>query len=1233
MNIASLEPPPSATRPAAETGPGELVVRLRHLLDQNRRRWRVVILLEAIGWAVALPLAYLWLAFFLDTQWHLPFAGRVVACLGAVAGVAWAVRHLRQRWRQLQLTEDEVALAIERQTPGRVHNRLINAIQLARLAPAETRHLSEAVIQENYERLQQVHLEQAARLRPALLRAGVAILVILVGAGLWLWEPARFANSAARILLPLAPIDPLYRTRLDIEPGDIEAAGDIPIRITIHGERPASLTLYKRAQGKLGNEAIQVPDDGSVSHTFRDVAQSFVYAVRGGDYMSPYFQVTVPQKISLTRVRVTYHYPAYTALDPKAVESTAGELEAIEGTRAAVTFVLDQSADSMVMLVDSPGGNAKREPVALSRSADGREFTGEITFDQAVAYRLDIIQGQRAAQNLGPYPIRVLKDQEPKLELAGLERRTDVQVDSILPLKITASDDFGLEKVGLFVRRVTGVVGKGEEPWEPVVTWDVGRKTVFQLAHDLPVAGLNVAEGEKVELALRAIDTAPARQGVWTTGPVYELSVGGEGAGLQRIYEQILRSEAELKALIAAEQVQLGRLVEWLKKVDGQDGLRWDDPKNLDMLHAAVQKLSTEQAAVQKLAGPIVRSMPTQAGNVRIALGLLADTEMVRAQRILDSVPGRDPMPAKRTALTDARLTQDRIIRSMQDLAEQYAAFRADWELVNMVPFTKMLAERQTKMADFSRQLAVAPAKGAEAFQRQSMQRRQTKVGELCKLIVPAFTGIAERLKEQDAELATAHGSAAATLQSDALHQPMTAAADEAKGGQWTEAAQHQATAAQTLTDLHARLREAQLKATQRALAALKEKAKSDLAAQKELEKLEPGSKEAFVDFPHGFKVEDMVRVWEVAGRKKYTKDPRNEPDFKKSELMAYDKDAINLKEDSGVRQDPYALKLGKQSEGTVPLKFIPKDKEKNKVKPFIQEQFDDLVGKLLEEADELHKNYQSLNLSTNQNNNDPGEISKMSGALNSTGAVAATGNKKPPTLESGGVSRTGRQGARAYGMIADEDGFNRKGRDKALEGQGEIADQAGKNKMHKTDENQTDFSTGVGGKKIDSDDSHFSLHDAGKWKDEYAKRMEKPQQKEYIVERQGDKFDAKAAKELRDLTSKQEQVIERLKSIKKELKNLYLPTEHLDELARALIGNLENLKERPDPELFRLQLQALDRLRGALRLFQTAGASFQPSLPRERAVKGRVLDAPPQPAFPGYEEAVRQYYLKLATR
>jgi hypothetical protein len=109
--------------------------------------------------------------------------------------------------------------------------------------------------------------------------------------------------------------------------------------------------------------------------------------------------------------------------------------------------------------------------------------------------------------------------------------------------------------------------------------------------------------------------------------------------------------------------------------------------------------------------------------------------------------------------------------------------------------------------------------------------------------------------------------------------------------------------------------------------------------------------------------------------------------------------------------------------------------------------------------------------------------------------------------------------------------------------------------------------------------------------------------------------------------------VIERIKAIKKELKNLYLPTEHLDELAAGLEANLQSLKDRPDAELFRVQLETLDKLRGALKVFNGANTGFQPSLPRERAVRGRVLDEPTRLVIPGYEEAVKNYYKKLATQ
>ncbi|MBI2805819.1 MAG: hypothetical protein HYX68_12640 [Planctomycetes bacterium] len=1215
----------------------DILARLRGLVDANGRRWKKVILLEAVGLAVAAPLGYLWAVFLLDNLWHLSLFGRVLASLGLLVGVGAAGAHLWQRWRSVQLSEDQVALAIERSTVGGVQNRLINALQISRGDKPADQQLSEAVVQENCDRLEQIKLEQAAQMRPAIVRMSIAGVLILIGLGFWLISPDQFSNAATRIFLPLARIDPLYRTLLEVDPGDVEGAGDITISIAIKGERPQNLILIKRVEGKRFTETIAVdPSAGPVVYTFRDVRQTIDYAVRGGDFTTPTYRITVPTHASLGRVRVTYQYPAYTN-EPNRTVETRGDLEALRGARAQVTFVFDTPVDSASVLLDI--GKPAPKMQALTRVSP-REFSGEIALDGALSYRLETLQGDQPVETSKAYPIRTLKDQEPKMEITGIDRRSEFAIDSALTLNLTASDDFGLEQVGLFYRRAalddTGSGGAAranlDEGWQSIEIWQGGQKRAFtQAKYNLALAALQAAEGDRIELALRARDTDPARKGVWTTGPIFEIQVGGDGALLQIQYERIIRSEKDLRKLVLAEQESLNYTIVWLRKLDGGGDLRWDDPKNIDALHAAVKSFRAEQGRLQKEAGRAAQAMLPLTGNLRIALGMLADTEMLRLQRIHDAVPVRETPKDKRAALADARATQERIIRSLEEILQQYQAFRSDWELSYMIPFTKMLAERQAKMRDQSR-LTAAKGAGQNGLAAKSMHRRQLKMLDLCKLIQPAFTGLAARLELQEPEVASAFLAGSKMLASDALLKPVAQAADDAQAGRWSDASQHQAQAAEKLTAIYELLRKAQSDAAQKALAALKEKAKSDLEAQKELEKLTPGSTEAFLkDYPDKLKLEDLMRIRDIAGAKKRTdKNPGEEPDLKNTTLLEVDPKKIELKEDSGVRQDPYTLKLGKIAEKTPILKMYKASKE-NVVKPFVQEKFDDLVGKLLEETEELNKNYQSIKLSTNQNNNDPGEIGKVGGALNSTGAVTATGNKKPPTMESGGLSRTGRQGARAYGMVADDEGVNRRGRDKALDGKEQVADQKGTLKMKNSDDMQKDTATGVGGKKVESDDNHFSLHDAGKWKDEYAKRMEKPQKKQYIVERIGDKMDAKTAALLRDFTSKQEQIIERLNAIKKELRNLYLPTEHLDDLASQLESNLASLKEQPDPELFRQQVQTLDKLRAAMRVFRNASPGFQPSLPRERAIQGRVLDGPPTPGLPGYEDAVRQYYLKLA--
>jgi len=165
----------------------------------------------------------------------------------------------------------------------------------------------------------------------------------------------------------------------------------------------------------------------------------------------------------------------------------------------------------------------------------------------------------------------------------------------------------------------------------------------------------------------------------------------------------------------------------------------------------------------------------------------------------------------------------------------------------------------------------------------------------------------------------------------------------------------------------------------------------------------------------------------------------------------------------------------------------------------------------------------------------------------------------------------------------------------------------------------------------VDAPKTSFSTKDAGQWTDDMAERMRAPQAANQIVERQGAPLDPRIAALLRDTSSRQEQLITRIKAVKKEYDRLYLPTEELDEIAAKLAANLDQLKESPDAEVFRKQVELLDQLQGVFIVFDSPTGQYEQSVPRDQVTRGSILDEPARPTTPGYEEPVQWYFKNIA--
>jgi len=1223
-------------KPREQDKPGSATVRdqIAALVEYNRALWKRLIVVEGLGLTLAAVVGYFLLALLLDNALLLPVFGRLVAVCGLVlCMVALGVRLVR-RWRRRQLSEDEIALAIERGSPEGIQNRLINALQIGRDNGAEDNAFHELVVKDNWQQLQSTKLAHARAMRPAIIRVAAAAMMILAGILFWALRPDGFTSSAKRILMPFAVIDPRYQTVLVIKPGDAEVTEQLTITIDIHGAHPSHLTILRNIAGKRTSEKLALAaDQATAEFTFPVTHRSFDYAVQGGDYTSRFFQATVAQPSNLNELEGIYHFPQYTGLPDRPFQSTNGNLNVLRGTRADITFSFDQKSRAAALVVAA--GNTAERRIALERKSS-KAFAGTVTFDTTMTCRVETETTQASLGHGATLVWRALPDKAPGLELTGLESQTEAAIDVSLPLTILATDDYGLREVGLFTRNAVPSLDAptDDDTWKTLQMWPLSATgepaLTLQKELTLSMLRLGAAEGDHIEIALRARDHDPDKGDDWTDGTIYTIMVGGEGVALQLQYEQILHTEAAIASLIDKQRDGIANATEWLNKFRQRSGVRWDD----DLILAALAHAMTEQAAAEDGmridAGRIARAIPEEVGTLRLSVAMLADTEFVRAMRILETVAERETPQAKRAVLGDARLTEERIVDSLVEILDQFRIYRQSWELAHMVPFLKMIADRQAKLAKNSERLAAIDDNDEDVrkVQQESGTRRQTKLIELIDLSNVAFLALSHYTRISDELIADAFAATANALQSEALRTSMQEASRDAGSGNWASAETAQNGAAVALGAIYERLRNAQKEAAKRALEALAAQ-ESIAETQAALDDLLAGNLQSLLDKgAEDISMAEIIRIHEMAeaNRKKHQLDMDDTtfPDYAGAgaHAMAIVKppppDLLDL------------LTLAKTPSGQMSFPQSS-DLEGNKMAlALIEGEFKDLVGDLLDEADDMREKFETYNRSMQGQGVEDGNIGKQGGDVNSVSAAAATGNMKPPTQNYGGASRSGRKGARSHGMVVGDESVNRRGRDEALDGQERAPLQPGMLKETLSADPQQDTSTGIGGKRVDSDDTSFSLKSSGTFDDETIKTMGKAQDKHKIVERMDGKIDAEVAAMMQDLNSDTEQIIERLKILRKELRTVYLPTRHLDGLLAELTANLDALKERPDPEAFKRQMYLIDQVRVALRVFRRPGSGLEPSLPRRQIVRGRVLDEPARPPLPGYEDAVSEYYQLL---
>jgi len=479
----STIPEPAASAPTPQPVPlGRELAAARERLQQQRNRARNGIWIETLGVVALMLIAYAVPTLLADRFLRLEWIFRAVLLGSFLVVVGRIVRRRLMQPLDVHLTDEEMALAIERKSPE-LEQLLISSLQFDRELGVETRSIESqqmkaAVVSSVRDRLQSIPFARAidaGRVRKFAL--GIfGMLVFFIG---WAGIDAKSLGIWASRNVFLINVDwPRYTT---IVFADSSAEVRLPqgdaltVRVVVDGPRPDQLFLdYKFADGDTGSEPMSLTGDNEFTWTIDAVINDVILTVQGGDSLPIELAVTIVERPRVDELAVRVTLPEYMEREPYDVPPTEGELRLPRGALLTFSAKSQKPLSSAFMLF----GSSKK--VAMTLGADKLSFTGEFRPQESGLLIVDVIDSDSLGAGTPPkLLLRVGEDKTPTIDMRLRGIGSSITHEARIPGALKVRDDFGIRSVVASMRatedqprdRGPEVTPLPEAPWvdaEPI---------------------------------------------------------------------------------------------------------------------------------------------------------------------------------------------------------------------------------------------------------------------------------------------------------------------------------------------------------------------------------------------------------------------------------------------------------------------------------------------------------------------------------------------------------------------------------------------------------------------------------------------------------------------------------------------------------------------------------------------------------------------------------------------
>ncbi len=747
-------------------------------LGRLRRRALLLLAAEAVTLALAVALALALIGLSIEAWFFVPPPWRVALGLAVVVAPCLALGLVLGRGLPACLSLKTLGLRVEASCP-QLQQQLISTLELwadPRADQLYSASLLEATLERAAWLLAKVEPAQVIGAGPALRRLRQMGGAGLVFALAWLASGGSLADALHRCAHPLTAFARPARTGIALEPGDAEVVkgSDLALRMYFSGIRPPSARLqWREAEASAWREEELALDADSLRYMFKQIQRPFAYQVEAGEGRTSVYQVRVIEPPVVQRLRLEYHYPAYSGLPVKSDEEN-GDISGLAGTQVLLELEASQPLASAELVRD--------DTLRQAMQVEGSRARTRLSVEGEGHYHLEL-RDQKGIVSRDPirYAIQVLRDAPPSVALAEPGRDLDLPKELKVNLRVEAADDFGVGRLSLVWRLNNKTEERRDLPFRA--------DRQVSLAHTWDLGALDLLPEDRVYYRVEAFDNDAVAGPKQSATPEYSLRY----PSLQELYEEVSQTQEEQQDSLEVWAEQEEQTQKYLEQVRREalrnQELSWEKKKELESALAAQE---ARARAVEELARQLEETAQ------KLEQSGLASQELLQKMEEIRQLMAEVATPELQQAL--ARLQEAVQSPNPEDLAEALKQFNEDHQTFKE-RLDRTLALLRQIQAEQHLEGAVKRAEEIEKRQDQINQAVQRKEAGLApqenrlqqdtKDLEQDLGKLAEEMQDFDQEIAQRLEGQAGAMKEQQLTQRMQEMTRQLGAQEMQEAQRH----------------------------------------------------------------------------------------------------------------------------------------------------------------------------------------------------------------------------------------------------------------------------------------------------------------------------------------------------------------------------------------------------------------------------------------------------------